>query len=261
MEERMIRITFIRNATMILEYGGRKFIVDPMFRDKGVTEELPSTLHQEKPPLTDLPMTPQQIMDGADAVLVTHIHPGHLDMAGGKLVPDKMPFYVQNILDKDNARNFGLKKTQTINMNVSTHLGDISIIRTAGVHGDGKIMDVLNNMENTSGIILKKEREKTVFISGDTVWCYGLEQALSYRPDIIVAYLGACRAFNMRYTMNLEELEKLHRSLPNSKIVCVHMDTFENQPLTRAEVRSWAADRGLQGQILVPENGEVITFE
>ena len=257
----MIRITFVRNATMILEYGGKKFVVDPMLRGKGVTEELPSTLHPEKPPLTELPMTPEQIMSGADAVLVTHIHPGHLDKAAGKLVPETTPFYVQNILDKDNARKFGLKKTQTINMNLSTHLGDIDIIRTSGVHGDGKIMDVLNDMENTSGIILRKDREKTVFISGDTVWCYGLDQAFSYRPDIVVAYLGACRAFNMRYTMNLEDLEKMRRLLPAAKIVCVHMDTFENQPLTRSQVRAWAAANGFEKQILIPENGEVLTFD
>ena len=257
----MIRITFVRNCTMILEYGGKKFVVDPMFRAKGETEELPSTLHAEKPPLTDLPMNPQEIMNGADAVLVTHIHPGHLDKAAGKLVPETMPFFVQNILDKDNARKFGLKKTQTINMNLSTHLGDIKVLRTAGVHGDGKIMDVLNDMENSSGIVLQKDKEKTVFITGDTVWCYGLEQGLGYNPDVIVAYLGACRAFNMRYTMNLEDLEKLHRTVPKAKIVCVHMDTFENKPLTRQQVRAWAFSNGLQDQILVPENGETLSFE
>ena len=152
-------IHFYRNATMKLEYGGKVFLVDPMFRGKGVVHKLGPTLYPEKPPLIDLPEDGKNIADGIDAVLLTHLHPGHFDQEAADLIPKDLPFFVQNLNDKDLSRKYGMNKTQTIDMTLDTHLDDIRIIRTAGLHGNGKIMHVINTMQNSSGIVLKKEKD------------------------------------------------------------------------------------------------------
>ncbi|MEE0954514.1 MAG: MBL fold metallo-hydrolase [Eubacterium sp.] len=256
----MIKVKFIRYATMIIEYGGKRFLVDPMLRAKGKTEEVSVLQYPQKPPLADLPMPAEEIVKDIDAVLMTHIHPGHFDNAAGALLSKTMPFYVQNINDKDQARDFGMKKTQTINMTLDTHMDDVHIIRVAGKHGDGKPMHIINTMQNSSGILLEKEDEQTVYITGDTMWCMGVEQGLAANPGLIIAYLGANKGEGMQLTMGLEELSMLVQKAPKAKILACHMDTFENQTLSRADVRAWVLQNSLQDRVLVPENGEELTF-
>lgn len=253
-------IHFYRNATMKLEYGGKVFLVDPMFRGKGVVHKLGPTLYPEKPPLIDLPEDGKTIADGIDAVLLTHLHPGHFDQEAADLIPKDLPFFVQNLNDKDLSRKYGMNKTQTIDMTLDTHLDDIRIIRTAGLHGNGKIMHVINTMQNSSGIVLKKEKEKTVFITGDTIYCSGVEAALGYHPDVIIAYLGANQGEGMQLTMGTEDLDKLQAAAPNAKIVAVHMETFENQHLSRQEVRAYAESHNFSDRLIIPENGETVTL-
>ena len=110
---------------MKLEYGGKIFLVDPMFRGKGVVHKLGPTLYPEKPPLIDLPEDGKNIADGIDAVLLTHLHPGHFDQEAADLIPKDLPFFVQNLNDKDLSRKYGMNKTQTIDMTLDTHLDDI----------------------------------------------------------------------------------------------------------------------------------------
>ena len=196
-----MRIHFYRNCTMKLEYGGKVFLVDPMFRARGVTHQLKTTHYPEKPPLTDLPEAQEEIMKGVEAVLLTHVHPGHIDQEAADCIPKDMPFYTQNLNDKDLVRNYGMSKTQTINMTLSTHYEDVDIIRVAGRHGEG-----------------------------------------------------------MHITMGTEDLEKIQSAAPYAKIVCVHMETFENQELTRDALRAYAMQRGFLDQLIIPENGDTIEF-
>jgi len=243
---------------MKLEYGRKVFLLDPMFRPAGVTHKLKTTHYPEKPPLTNLPADPDEIMKGVQAILLTHVHPGHIDQEAADHIPKDMPFYTQNLNDKDLVRNYGMKKTQTINMTLSTHFEDVDIIRIPGRHGDGKIQHVLNTMQNSSGIVLRKEGEKTVYITGDTVWCRGMQDGLGYHPDVIIAYLGYAHGEGMHITMGTEDLERLQSAAPQAKIVCVHMETFENQELTREALRAYAYRKGFLDQLIIPENGDVI---
>ncbi|MDO4621752.1 MAG: MBL fold metallo-hydrolase [Eubacteriales bacterium] len=255
-----MEINFYRNCTMKIRYGGKTFLVDPMFRGKGVTHKLATVLYPEKGPLTDLPVSKEEIMEGVDAILLTHLHPGHFDQEAADCIPKDIPFFVQNLNDKDLSRKYGMNKKQTINMTLMTHLDDIDIFRVSVRHGDGPIQHVLNTMQNSSGIVLRKKGEKTLFITGDTVYCSGLEAGFGYNPDVIIAYLGHAYGENMHLTMGCEDLEKVHTAAPKAKLVAVHMETFENQELTRREVKAYAEARGFRDSLLVPENGETLHF-
>ena len=51
-----MNIKQIRNATLIIEYAGKKFLIDPVFADKGTYPPFPNSLRQDKNnPLVDLP--------------------------------------------------------------------------------------------------------------------------------------------------------------------------------------------------------------
>ena len=52
-----MNITQIRNATMHLNYGGTRFLIDPMLSAKGTWPGIPGTINDDLTnPLVDLPV-------------------------------------------------------------------------------------------------------------------------------------------------------------------------------------------------------------
>lgn len=42
-----MKITHIRNATLIVEYGGKTFLIDPMLAEKGTYPPFPNSIRQD----------------------------------------------------------------------------------------------------------------------------------------------------------------------------------------------------------------------
>ena len=83
--------TQIRNATLRLDYGGQRFLIDPMLADQGAFPGFAGTMHSETAnPTVPLPVPLEQLFD-VDAVLVTHTHPDHWDEAARTLLPRTYP--------------------------------------------------------------------------------------------------------------------------------------------------------------------------
>lgn len=63
-----------RNATIIIGYAGKKFLVDPMLAEKGGFPGFEGTINSHIPnPLVDLPAPMDEILD-VDAVIVRGRH-------------------------------------------------------------------------------------------------------------------------------------------------------------------------------------------
>ena len=78
----------IRNATAKVEYAGQTFLIDPFFAKKNSMPGFAGTFNSHKRmPLIDLPQSTQQILQGVDAVIVTHTHEDHWDKAKKKAIP------------------------------------------------------------------------------------------------------------------------------------------------------------------------------
>jgi len=258
-----MKITFIRHCTMTVEYGSTKFVIDPVFGSAGSKDPLKGNASTPmlRNPLTELPISPDEIVSGMSAMILTHNHPDHLDQEAADKIPKTIPIFVQNLQDKDTMRNFGFKKNFTVDMTPWTSYGDIQVIKTPGKHGDAPMTKVLNEMNNSGGFVLKKAGEKTIYFTGDTVWCLGVEDSLTrHHPDIIVANVGGAYLDDMRLLMNLADLKAMHEYLPSAQIIVVHLEAFNHCPITRQEVRAFAAQNGFADKIIVPSDGEVMNF-
>lgn len=80
MGDKKMNVQQIRNATLKIQYGGTTFLVDPWLQDKGEGRSAPTVrpeMADVKNPLCDLPLSVEQILDGVDFCLVTHIHFDH----------------------------------------------------------------------------------------------------------------------------------------------------------------------------------------
>ncbi|SDO06398.1 Beta-lactamase superfamily domain-containing protein [Halobacillus aidingensis] len=101
-----MEITHIRNATLIVKYADKKFLIDPMLADKGAYPPFPDSVRQDQNnPLVHLPTSLDQVMKDVDAVIVTHLHLDHFDEAAKKVLPKDMKMFVQNAEDAAEVNN------------------------------------------------------------------------------------------------------------------------------------------------------------
>ncbi len=91
-----MRIHFVRHATLVLTVGGKRILVDPMLGDAGAMPPVANSPNQRPNPLVPLPVPAAALMDGLDAVIVTHTHRDHFDDAAGSLVPKHLPLFGQS---------------------------------------------------------------------------------------------------------------------------------------------------------------------
>ena len=99
-----MNIKQIRNATLTIEYAGKKFLIDPVFADKGTYPPFPNSLRQdENNPLVDLPVTIKELID-VDAVIVTHTHLDHIDDVAKESLPKDIKIFVQDKHDYNEMR-------------------------------------------------------------------------------------------------------------------------------------------------------------
>src|SRR5690554_161783 len=99
----MMDIKQIRNATIVIQYAGKRFLVDPMLAEKGTYPPFgpqvgfPDAPRQnENNPMVSLPTSIDNIISDIDAVIVTHLHLDHWDDAAIEALPKDIKLFVQN---------------------------------------------------------------------------------------------------------------------------------------------------------------------
>lgn len=161
-----MNIQLIRNATLIVEYAGKRFLIDPMLAEKGAYPPFPNSLRQDQNnPLVHLPLPIHAIIQNLDAVIVTHLHSDHWDEAAIKALPKELKIFSQNEEDAAVIRNSGFNDVEV--MYELTVFEDIQLVKTKGEHGRGEILKLTGQV---CGVVFKHPSEKTLYVAGDTVW-------------------------------------------------------------------------------------------
>lgn len=249
-----MHIQLVRHATLRVTYGGHTLLVDPMFSGAGQLSAVPNTPNQRPNPLVDLPMSISEVLEGVDAILITHTHLDHLDDAAVAQLPKNLPLFCQPP-DLEKLRNQGF--TQVIAVDALHEWAGIRLHRTGGQHGTGEIGE---KMGQVSGFVLKASDEPVLYIAGDTIWCEEVEAAVqTHQPDTIVAFAGAAQFLaGDPITMTKEDLVQLAHASSTSQILVTHMETWNHCLLSREELRAYLHEKGLSERVWVPEDGEVI---
>ncbi|MFP3668422.1 MBL fold metallo-hydrolase [Priestia sp. SIMBA_032] len=255
-----MKINQIRNATLIVEYAGKKFLIDPMLAEKGTYPPFPNTPRQDQNnPLAELPTPVDNIIHNVDAVIVTHLHLDHWDEAAKELLPKDIKLFSQNEEDATEIRNAGFRNVEVLTED--TVFEGIQLIKTKGEHGRG---DLIKLAGLVCGVVFKHQSEKTLYIAGDTVWYEGVQQELNtHNPDIIVVNGGDNQAYegeDASLIMGKEDIYETHKDAPNAKIIVSHMEGVNHWGLSRKELKKFVEEKGFASSLLVPEDGESYTF-
>lgn len=251
-----MNIQLIRHATLWLEYAGVQVLVDPMFSEAGVNPPIMNATNDRRNPLVPLPFPKEKLLQ-PDVILVSHLHPDHWDAAAIEALPKSTPLFCQ---PGDAAMITGQHFVNVTDIGQSALYKGITISRTSGRHGTGEIG---KKMGQVSGFVLQAEGEPTLYIAGDTIWCYEVKHALdAFKPDVSVVNAGGAQfAVGDPITMNAEDVIRVCRYAPSSKVVAVHMDTINHCLVTREVLADALNAEGLLGQVLIPADGQRVTLD
>ena len=256
-----MKITLIRNATLIVEYAGNRFLIDPAFGKKGSRDPFPCKSHPElRNPVVEMPMTVKEILKMTDAVIVTHLHSDHFDDEAAEALPKDIDMFAQDDDEAAVLSEKGFKNVQALVSPVKYY--GIEIEKTPGRHGeDGISKEALDDLGNVCGVIFKKAGEPTLYIAGDTVWYEGVAETLAkYRPEVIVLNAGANELAGDRLVMDEHDLKAVHDACPEATLVAVHMEAFNHWTLSRKKLWDESRAMGFNDKLLIPADGESFTL-
>lgn len=247
-----MKIRLIRNATLRITYAGKEFIIDPFLLPK---DTIPSFAGISNNPTVDLPCSPEEVADGVEMAIVSHMHPDHFDQLAAQLLPVDITLFCQPG-DEHMIRQFGI--TGATPIIDSTLWEGISITRTDGQHGSGVWAQ---HMGNVSGFIFQANDEPTVYWAGDTILYDGVRQVLSeINPEVIITHSGGAQMQGSGpIIMDAEQTVSICLENPDTKVVAVHLEALDHCPITRSQLRSLAQNSNIpDGRLLIPQDGETI---
>lgn len=253
-----MKIHHIRNATLVVDYAGKKFLIDPFLSDKGAFPPFPNSARQDQNnPLVGLPVPIKELIAGVDAVIVTHTHLDHWDDAAKDALPKDIKLFTQNEEDKTEIAGAGFTNIEVLQEN--TVVDGIQLIKTKGEHGRG---DILKMTGLVCGVVFKHADEKTLYVAGDTVWYEEVQKTLDvHQPEIIVVNAGDNQFLQGgSLVMNKEDVYAVHKAAPKAKIISVHMEAVNHWALSREELKNFAQEKGMDSTVLVPNDGESYSF-
>lgn len=255
-----MNIQQIRNATLVVTYAGKRFLVDPWFQKKGAGMSAPTPWPEKNKlpsPGVDLPMPVAEIVKGIDAIIVTHIHPDHFEKETAAMLDKRIPVYARDEKDAKTIRKWGFETVQVLSPQ-GTAFGNAMLIKTKGQHGPSR----MRNGGPVCGVVFRTSGEKTLYIAGDTVFYDGVVQELeAHRPDVVV--LNACAVtllFAGRLIMGKEDVLAVCKAVPHAKVIASHMETVNHATVSRAELREYLTENGIGEQVLIPQDGECCEF-
>ena len=250
-----MEIQLLRHATLIVTFAGRRLLVDPMLSPEGSLEPVPNATPETRIPMRPLPFDPEELgalLDGIDAVLVTHTHRDHWDGAAAERIPHDRTVFCQST-DQDRIVGAGFGDVRPVGKTM--RWDGIEVHRTDGQHGTG---ETARAMGPVSGFVLRAPGEPTVYVAGDTVLCPEVELTIrDHRPAATVVNAGAARFLTGDpITMTATEVEAVAALEPTMAVVAVHMDTVNHCHLSRSALREHLGQSPVGSQVVIPEDGD-----
>jgi L-ascorbate metabolism protein UlaG (beta-lactamase superfamily) len=247
-----MRLRLVRHATLLIEYNGHKILVDPMLDDAGARPAIQNSPNPRNNPLVALPMPAEEVLEGVEAVMVTHTHSDHWDASAARLLGKHLPVFGQI---EDEAKFLGqdFRDVRAIRRHVVWK--DIEITRTEGQHGKGAIGRA---MAPVSGFVLCAAGEPTLYIAGDTIWCRDVQEALRERkPAMVVVNTGAAQFLEGEpITMTADDVIATCQAVPGAQVVAVHMEAINHCLLTRSDLAFQLEAARVMDWVAILDDGE-----
>jgi len=247
-------IIWYGHATALIEIEGRRVLLDPMWSDRCSPSGLvgPRRLHEPPVRLDELPPL--------DAILISHDHYDHLDMAtvqaltAGQSAPFLVPLGVGAHLDR-----WGVPAERIIELDwaESHRVAGLEITATPAQHFSGRGLRRDGTLWSSWVVAGSRRR---VFYTGDSGYFDGYAAiGAEHGPfDATLIQIGAYDQAWPTIHMFPEEAVDAHQDLRGGLLIPVHWATFNlalhdwSEPVNRL----WAEAKARDVQLAVPRPGE-----
>lgn len=260
-----VQLQQIRNATVKISYGETTFLIDPMLSEKGTYPGFEGTYRSGlRNPLVDLPMSTEEVIDGVDAVIVTHTHLDHWDDAAQKFLPKDIPLYVQHQGDATMIRSQGFTNVRVLSD--KAEFGGVTLSKTGGQHGTDEmyaVAELATFLGDAMGVVFQAPDQETIYLVGDTIWRDEVDQALTeYKPQVIVVNAGYAmlNGFDDSIIMGKKDVLRATQAAPDATIIATHMGAINHMALTRDELRQYVQEKNIEDRVEIPEDGATVNF-
>ncbi|HET6683300.1 MAG TPA: MBL fold metallo-hydrolase [Gaiella sp.] len=237
-----MKLTLVRNATVLVEVAGRRILVDPMLDPAGAREPIENTANPVRNPTVELPFAAETVVEGLDAILVTHCHKDHLDHTAERLLPRAVPVFCQPD-DEERLCGVGLDARR---VDDALDWDGLTLHRVPAQHGFGAVAEALAPV---SGFVLDE-----LYIAGDTVWYEGVRETIDrFEPRVAVVNAGGAQFLEGGLiVMGIDDVREVVARVPT--VVCVHLEALNHCFLTRAELAA-----AVPGAV-IPRDGETVSM-
>lgn len=251
-----MKITHLRNATLVIETTNKVILVDPMLGRKG-TAGPPFTLLRFKPrknPIVDLPNNASELVEKTTHCIITHLHPDHLDKEGENFLRTKQIPVICSVKDEPALRKRGINVTQSVDYWKNSEFLGGKIQGIPAVHGYGFIA---KPMGNVMGFYIELPNEKSIYLSADTIYTDDVHKTLTnLKPEIAVVACGAAQLDIFQpLLMRMDDILKFVKNAPN-EVIANHLEAVNHCPTTRNQLENEVSKIGLSEKIFIPNDGE-----
>ena len=246
-----MQLELIRNATLKVTYGGHILLIDPYFAPR---HSLPSFTGRSPNPMTELPRSIDDILQGVELVIVSHLHTDHFDAVAKERVPKTLPILCQPG-DEGRIRDAGFTNVTPLAQSITWQ--GLTITPRQGSHGVGPVVE---KMGPVIGLTLEAAGEPTVYWAGDTVLYPPVAETIrEFSPDIIVTHSCGARWDGDLIVMDDKQTLEVSRLAPEATIVATHMEALDHATVTRQDLRQTAEAGGLgPSRLLIPVDAETL---
>lgn len=217
-----LRATWIGWATVLVEIDGRVVLTDPIWSERCSPSTLvgPKRFHPPPVALDDLPRV--------DAVVISHDHYDHLDMATIRVLAARGTRFFVPLGIGAHLERWGVPAEQVreLDWNESVELDGLAITATPARHYSGR--DPRHNDETLWASWVVKGPRHRVFFSGDSGYSDRFAAiGAEHGPfDLTLIKIGASDPTWSDIHMTPEEAVQTHRDLRGKVMLPVHWATF-----------------------------------
>jgi L-ascorbate metabolism protein UlaG (beta-lactamase superfamily) len=161
------RIVFLGHATVLIELAGVRLLTDPLLRDRV------AHLRRQVQPLDPA------VYAGIDAVLISHLHHDHLDLASLRLLGLGLPLFVPAGAGKLLRRN-GFTDVSELQVGETANIGAVEVAAVEARHDGRRHPGGLR--AETLGYVVGERH--TVYFAGDTELFDGMSALAAPRLDV-----------------------------------------------------------------------------
>jgi len=255
-----MQIQLLRHATLVVRVGQVTLLVDPMLSPAGAMVPVANAADQRRIPLVDLPVDRDELLrllGTIDAVVLTHTHRDHWDEEARALLPRRIQVFCPPS-DVASVRESGFEMAVAVADSLVWR--GVRLTRTGGRHGTA---ETGKQMGSVSGYLVDAHGEPRLYIAGDTIWCDKVQFVLSkWRPPVVVVNAGGAQFLTGGpITMSADDVVRTKEAAPAAaSLIAVHFEAVNHCRLSRSALRQHIESIGVVGGVLIPADGESLTF-